>query len=135
MSKNIANTKIALVVIDNKKLLVVRDAKEEVFKTIGGKVENDETDMECLFREVKEELNAELDLDNTCYLFEDISPSFNDKSKFVHIKFYTGKLKGKFMPSSEISEVKFIDSKFESNLLTFRTVKLLKYLKEKELID
>jgi len=53
--------KIALAVFKDRKMLQVRTSKQpEVFYTLGGKIEKGETDLECLRREVKEEIGCEV---------------------------------------------------------------------------
>ena len=51
--------KVALAVFKDKKMLQVRSKKHpEVFFTLGGKIEEGETDIECLKREINEEIKG-----------------------------------------------------------------------------
>ncbi|MDP2967467.1 MAG: NUDIX domain-containing protein, partial [bacterium] len=52
--------KLGWIYIKDKKILVTRSKKENVYYIPGGKREKGETDKEALFRECKEELNIEL---------------------------------------------------------------------------
>lgn len=103
--------KIALAVFKDKKLLQVRSFKQkEVFFTLGGKLEEGESEMECLIREVKEEVGCEVDQSSLQYLttFQDIA---HDKvGEMVNIKVYTGKLIGTPKPASEIAEIGYFDT-------------------------
>ncbi len=47
-----------LAYIKDNKLLLVRETKDDSFKLPGGRFEIDETPLECLTREIKEELNS-----------------------------------------------------------------------------
>ena len=49
-----------LAYIKNNKILLVRETKDDSFKLPGGRFETDETPIECLNREIKEELNSEV---------------------------------------------------------------------------
>ncbi|MDP3733030.1 MAG: NUDIX domain-containing protein [Candidatus Daviesbacteria bacterium] len=102
--------KVALAVFKDKKMLQVRTNKqEEVFYTLGGKIEAGESDMECLKREIKEELGCEVDEKSLKYLthFEDVA---HGEQAILHLKMYEGKLIGEPKPSSEIVETGWFDS-------------------------
>ncbi len=49
-----------LACIKENKILLVREAKDNGFKLPGGRFEANETALECLTREIKEELNAQV---------------------------------------------------------------------------
>ncbi|MBI4035322.1 NUDIX domain-containing protein [Candidatus Daviesbacteria bacterium] len=103
--------KVALAVFKDKKMLQVRSKKQpEVFFTLGGKLEKGESDLDCLKREVKEEINCEIDPNSINFLkeFEDIG--HGKGGDLVNIKMYEGKLLGIPSPSSEIAEIGYFDS-------------------------
>lgn len=129
--------KVALAVFKNKKMLQVRSKKHpEVFFTLGGKIEAGESEIECLIREVKEEIDCGIDKSSIKYLtaFQDIA---HDKDgALVNIKVYEGKLIGHPKPSSEIAEIGYFDSNSDKKHLSViaqRTI--FPWLKEQRLIN
>ena len=104
--------KIALAVFKDKKMLQVRTHKQkEVFFTLGGKIEEGESEIECLKREVKEEVGCEVVESSLKYLttFQDIA--HGKEGEMVNIKVYEGKLIGDPKPQSEIVEIGWFDTK------------------------
>lgn len=100
--------KVALAVFKNKKILQVRTKDQpEVFYTLGGKIEEGESDFECLIREVKEEINCEITAVKFLHEFEDVA---HGEQAMLHLKMYEGKLIGEPKPSSEIVEIGWFDS-------------------------
>lgn len=103
--------KVALAVFKDKKLLQVRSHKQnEVFFTLGGKIEKGESEIDCLKREVKEEIDCEVDESSLKFLheFEDVAHG-KDKA-LVNISMYEGKLIGEPQPTSEVVEIGYFDS-------------------------
>ncbi len=104
--------KVALAVFKDKKILQVRSKKHpEVFFTLGGKIEAGESDIDCLKREIKEEINCGIDGSSIKFLttFEDVAHGKN--GNLVNIKMYEGNIIGSPTPSSEITEIGFFDTK------------------------
>lgn len=103
--------KIALAVFKDQRMLQVRSHKQkEVFFTLGGKIEKGESEIDCLKREVMEEVGCEVDESSLKYLttFQDIA---HDKAgEMVNIKVYEGKLIGTPKPSSEVVEIGWFDT-------------------------
>lgn len=103
--------KIALAVFKDQRMLQVRSHKQkEVFFTLGGKIEKGESEIDCLKREVMEEVGCEVDESSLKYLttFQDIA---HDKAgEMVNIKVYEGKLIGDPKPQSEIAEIGWFDT-------------------------
>lgn len=129
--------KVALAVFKDKKLLQVRSKKHpEVFFTLGGKKEAGEDDITCLKREVKEEINCDLDESSLKFLttFEDIAHGKGED--LVRIKMYEGKLIGTPKPSSEIAEIGYFDTKTDKkHLSTIAQRTIFPWLKDHRLIN
>lgn len=123
--------KVALAVFKDKKMLQVRTKKQpEVFYTLGGKYEEGESDIECLKREIKEELDCEIDESSLKYLttFDDIG---HEDELSLHLIMYTGKLIGEPKPSSEIAEIGWFDSNSDpKNLSVIAQRTIFPWLKE-----
>lgn len=129
--------KISLAVFKDKKLLVGRsEDQQEVFYAVGGTVEEGESDIECLLREIKEELAAEIDKDSIEFLeeFEDIA--HGRENTFVNIRMYTGRLLNEPKPSSEVVELAYFDTSVDpKHLSQIAKTKIFPWLKEKGYIN
>lgn len=102
--------KISLAVFKEKKILQVRTNKQkEVFYALGGKIETGESDLDCLNREVKEELGCGIDQSSIKFLkeFEDVA---HGDQAMLNIRIYEGQLIGEPKPSSEIVEIGYFDT-------------------------
>lgn len=111
--------KVALAVFKKKKLLQVRThQQEQVFYTLGGKVEEGESEIECLKREVREEVGCEVDESSLKFLheFEDVAHGKEDT--LVNIRMYMGNLIGEPKPTSEVSEIGYFDSNSDKRHLS-----------------
>ncbi len=103
--------KVALAYFKDKKLIVGRDNKNaEVFVAIGGKVEEGESDIDCLKREVKEEIYTELDPASVKFLHEFNGPAHGKPDAVLNIRFYEGQIIGQPKPTQEIVEIDYFDS-------------------------
>lgn len=99
--------KVAALCIRNNKLLLVRSHNYEMFFTLGGKLEKNETDSECLKREVKEEAGCEVKSIN---FFDTFNCLNHDKTKTLRIICYFVDLAGDPLPCSEIAEIHWWDA-------------------------
>ena len=115
---------INLAVIENKKLLLVK--KKDVWILPGGKPEKDEGDLECLAREIGEELQSQIKVNSYYSYFEGITPHKRDALKS---KVYFGILVEEFYPSNEISDARFV-SDFDNYSLSDITKLIIKSLKK-----
>lgn len=109
--KKILIKKIALAFFIDKKIIMVRSKKQkEVFYMLGGKIEKGESDIDALVREVKEEINCDIDKSSIKFLkeFEDIA--HGKENTFLNLKLYKANIVGQPIASSEIAEINFFDS-------------------------
>lgn len=103
--------KAALAVFKDKKIMFVRTKKQhDVFYTLGGKYERGEGDIECIKREVKEEIGCEMDEGSLKFLreFEDVA--HGTEFARLRLRLYEGKLIGEPRPESEIAEIGWFDT-------------------------
>lgn len=73
------NVTCAIIIVDNKILVTQRSEKMKLplkWEFPGGKLEEDENEMECIKREIKEEINIEIDV------FKKLSNSVHDYGAF-----------------------------------------------------
>lgn len=68
----------------------------------GGSIESGESDMECLKREIKEEMATEVDAEQVALIGEYVDVAAGDPTKDVMIRLYQGSLLGEPKPSMEI---------------------------------
>lgn len=122
--------KVALAVFKDKKILQVRTKKQpEVFYTLGGKIEKGESDIDCIKREVKEELGCQVDETSLRFLkeFEDVAHD----GGILNVRLYEGKLIGKPKPSSEVVEIGYFDTSSDpKNLSVIAKRTIFPWLKE-----
>ncbi|OGE26500.1 hypothetical protein A3C26_01840 [Candidatus Daviesbacteria bacterium RIFCSPHIGHO2_02_FULL_39_12] len=111
--------KVALAVFIDKKMLQVRSKEHpEVFFTLGGKIEAGEDDLACLKREVKEEIDCEIDKSSMKFLAEFEDVAHGKDSDLLNVRMYEGKLIGEPRPSSEIAEIGYFDTKSDKKHLS-----------------
>jgi 8-oxo-dGTP diphosphatase len=113
-------------IINDGKILLVK--KNETWILPGGKPEGNESEIECLCREVRQELSGtELSNINYYHDFEGITPN---KKDILKAKVYFADIKGALgQPSAEISECKWIDYPYKYNLseITSKIIDSLMY--------
>lgn len=68
----------------------------------GGQLDEDENDIDCLSREIEEELAAKIDKKSLKFIADYIDVAAGDSTKNVSIKLYQGQIIGKPKPSAEI---------------------------------
>lgn len=124
--------KVGLLVLneDNSKFLVCRKKPGNVTRQFilpGGQIEKGETDMECLNREISEELRCEVNRESLQFIGEYRHVAAGHKHKRVHLKLYQGRLIGEPDPASEIESLHWIgrpdlDNPDVSALLKFKII-------------
>ena len=97
--------KCAAVILQNRRLLVVRKHGTSVFISPGGKTAPGETQFECLRRELKEELSVELTHARPFGTFDRPS-ALEDGMVRIHVWFTT--IVGKCTACAEIEEIRWI---------------------------
>ncbi len=128
--------KIAGIIIENKKLLMCKKYNEPHFIMPGGRVKEGETPEQTLKRELKEELDVNLVSMKPFKTWE--APHFQDKNKIVKMETYFVKISGKPKATSEINEIKWIDSNYKQEGIKVASINedyLIPELKKLKLID
>ncbi len=127
--------KVALAYFKGKKMLQVRTRKQqEVFYTLGGKIKAGESDIDCLKREIIEEIGCEIEEESLKFLkeFQDVAHG----GGILNVRLYEGKIIGEPKPSSEIVEVGYFDTNSDPEKLSIiakRTI--FPWLKEQGYIN
>lgn len=100
--------KLAFIEIQNRKVLVSMTKGKDRWYIPGGKREAGETDLEALAREVKEELNVDID-SSTAQLFGIFEAQAHGRPEgtIVRMTCYTTSFQGTLTPSSEIDKLDF----------------------------
>lgn len=103
--------KIAWIHLEQRRLLVARNAGRERFYLPGGKREAGESDLETLVRELEEELTVVVDPGTAAYVgtFEALADARTD-GLVVRLTCYTASHTGPFAASREIDEITWITS-------------------------
>ena len=122
--------KTALAVFKGNKMIMVRSAKKpEVFYTLGGKIDTGETGVECLHREIKEEVDTEIKEGSLRFLKKFEAPAHGKENTIVSIELYTGELVGEPRPSREIAEIQYFNTATDKKHLTPLTIEIFGWLK------
>ena len=127
--------KIALVQIENRKVLLALNKGSDKWYLPGGSREPGETDEETLIREIKEELNVDIipETLNYHYVLE-AQAHGAPEGQMAKVKCYTASFNGELKASSEIAKIAFF-SYSQRDLTSAPTQLLLNDLKDKGVID
>ena len=109
--------KIVGVIIKDGQYLVARDKDEDFFKNVGGRKSSEETDLECLKRELFEEINFELKEDSELIFDLPPTPALGDLGQNVVLRGYlVSKNKNIIiMPKGNTAELAWIDTNNKKN--------------------
>lgn len=103
--------KIGAVVVRNNEFLVVRKKGKDIWTSLGGKPENNETEEETLIRETKEELNCGITIIKK--LLDVCDKAVFDDAE-VRLSFYLGELIGTpEVIDNELDEFRFIGKDYK----------------------
>lgn len=106
-------------------LLIVKPKGKEIWISLGGKIEEGETDEQCLRREIKEELNVEANADMKHFIDTPIEPAANEPDKTVLIRFYLLEVPDNLQPdNNEIEDYKWISRRDFDSMKTDRSLKI-----------
>jgi len=129
---NVIN-KIGLVIIQDKKLLLTLKKGTDKLIIPGGKIDSGESHIDCLEREIKEELGAEIKTDSIKFL-----TSLEDRAEFepdtlLKMELYIGNIKGEPKALSEIEEFVWFSKDGDFQVLShILSHKIMPYLIEKK---
>lgn len=94
---------------ENGQLLIVKPKRKSIWIPLGGKIEDGETDEQCLKREIREELNVEAKGNAIHFVDTPIEPAANEPEKSVMIRFYLLNVPENLQPDNdEIEEYRWI---------------------------
>ena len=126
--------KLALIYIVNDKLLMTLSRGKDTYYIPGGKRENNETDLEALTREVKEELQVDL-VPSSIKLYGVFEAQAHGKpdGTFVRMTCYTANFIGDCTPGMEIEKLAYY-TYADRNIVGPVDQLIFDDLKEKELL-
>jgi 8-oxo-dGTP pyrophosphatase MutT (NUDIX family) len=90
--------------------LLVRKHGTSAFMQAGGKIEEGESALQALSRELREELDLELDIDVTEYLGSFRAVAANETNTVIRAEVFALTTQRDLLPSGEIAELAWIDS-------------------------
>lgn len=111
MNEQIDIRKAGGVVIKDRRFLITRSAGKDIFVAPGGKLEPGETAEQALVREMMEELQVEVNSDTLEELGTFYAQAAGNEDKKLEMKvFMIHDFTGELAPSSEVEEMKWIDT-------------------------
>lgn len=109
--------KIVAVVIEENKFFMVRKVGKDIWTSLGGKPEGEETEEEALIREIKEEISCDAEIIKKLGDFE-AKAVFDDA--IVKLSTYLVKLNGEIrLDDPELEECKFIAKDYKDKGIKF----------------
>lgn len=127
--------KLALIHIENEKVLMTRSKGKDVFYFPGGKRKIGESDENAIVREIREELGVELIPETLNYVATFKTQAHGKpKGTMLQTAYYKGKFVGQPQPLSEIEAIGFYDSSIDPSLLTDMGKLVFAWLKENGMI-
>ena len=103
--------KIIAIIIKNNKLFMVRKVGKDIWTSLGGKPEGEETEEQALLREIQEEIHCEATIIKKLKDFK--APAVFDDA-IVKLSAYLVELKGEIkLDDPELEECKFISENYK----------------------
>lgn len=101
--------KIALLHIEDGKILSTRSKGKDAYYLPGGKREGNESDLATLVRELKEELSVDI-IEDTAKLYGIFEAQAHGKAEGILVRMtcYTAEFNGQLQPASEIEEMRWL---------------------------
>jgi 8-oxo-dGTP pyrophosphatase MutT (NUDIX family) len=99
----------AVILDETGQTLLVRKRGTTAFMQAGGKIEPDETPLEALKRELKEELDIDLGPEAPDYLGLFSAPAANEEGRMVEAEVFLLRLSQTVQPAAELEEIRWID--------------------------
>jgi len=119
--------KVGAIIIKDGKMLVARENGKHLFFIPGGRREGEETDEQCLRREIREELGTSV---KTMKFYKEFVAKASLDKGMVKVRSYFCKLENVPTPCGEIEELTWIDSVFDKNLIGNVLKAMIPHLKE-----
>lgn len=137
MTKHIDIKKAGAVIIKDRKFLVTRSAGKDFFIAPGGKLENSETPIEALARELLEEIQIEIDTAIVEHLGTFYAEAAGKDGLMLEMFVYKiNDFKGTPTASSEVEELRWIDTQTsEVKIGSIFEHDVMPLLKQMDLID
>lgn len=125
------------VIIKDRHLLVTRSTGKDIFIAPGGKLEADETAIQALVREMREELSVSINSSDLEYLGTFFAIAAGKENVKLRMDVYTiGGFTGELIPSSEVEEMKWVNTQTEGVVLgSVFEHDVIPLLKQRDLID
>lgn len=98
----------ALLCVNDGKMLLVRVRDNTIWYFPGGKIDEGETHLQTILRELDEELDIQMQSSELKYLGEIITDN-HDRTDTVSVHCYAGNITKPIKPCAEISEIKWFD--------------------------
>jgi 8-oxo-dGTP pyrophosphatase MutT (NUDIX family) len=97
--------KAALALVKDNKVLMSKNFNVDKYYIPGGTIEENETDIEALIREVKEELSVDVVEETIKFIgiYEDVAT--NQPDKIVQIRLYSADILGELKPDNEVEKL------------------------------